>query len=59
MVSIFVSARSLAAARAVDPHVSTAAVRAAVEVALAEQLRELRKDDERRFEDARPVRGEA
>lgn len=59
MVSIFVSARSLAAARAVDPHVSTAAVRAAVEVALAEQLRELRADDARRLEDRGPARGEA
>ena len=59
MVSIFVSARSLAAARAVDPHVSTAAVRAAVEVALAEQLRELRKDDDRRIEDVRPMRRDA
>jgi hypothetical protein len=59
MVSIFVSARSLAAARAVDPHVSTAAVRAAVEVALAEQLRELRKDDDRRIEDVRPRRRDA
>ncbi len=59
MVSIFVSARSLAAARAVDPHVSTAAVRAAVEVALAEQLRELRKEGDRRSEDLRPARGEA
>jgi hypothetical protein len=36
-----VSARALVAARAVDPEVSTAAVRAAVETALAEQRREL------------------
>jgi len=41
MMSISVSARALVAARAVDPHVSTAAVRAAVEAALAEQRREL------------------
>jgi hypothetical protein len=41
MISISVSARALVAARAIDPQVSTAAVRAAVEVALAEQRREL------------------
>jgi hypothetical protein len=41
MMNISVSARALVAARAVDPHVSTAAVRAAVEAALAEQRREL------------------
>jgi hypothetical protein len=41
MISISVSARALVAARAVDPQVSTAAVRAAVEGALAEQRREL------------------
>ena len=41
MISISVSARALVAARTVDPHVSTAAVRAAVEAALAEQRREL------------------
>lgn len=41
MINIAVSARALVAARAVDPQVSTAAVRAAVEVALAEQMREL------------------
>ena len=41
MISISVSARALVAARAVDPHVSTAAVRAAVEAVLAEQRREL------------------
>jgi hypothetical protein len=40
MINISVSARALVAARAVDPQVSTAAVRAAVEVALAEQIRE-------------------
>jgi hypothetical protein len=43
MISISVSARALVAARAVDPQVSTAAVRAAVEVALAEQRRELER----------------
>lgn len=43
MLSISVSARSLAAARAVDPDVSPAAVRAAVEAALAEYLRQSRQ----------------
>jgi hypothetical protein len=43
MINISVSARALVAARAVDPQVSTAAVRAAVEAALAEQLRELNR----------------
>ena len=43
MMNISVSARALVAARAVDPQVSTAAVRAAVEVALADQLRELER----------------
>lgn len=43
MLSIAVSARSLAAARAVDPDISSAAVRAAVEAALAEHLREARE----------------
>jgi hypothetical protein len=43
MINISVSARALVAARTVDPQVSTAAVRAAVEVALAEQLRELER----------------
>ena len=46
MINISMSARALVAARAVDPLVSTAAVRAAVEVALAEQLRELRRRQE-------------
>ena len=41
MLSIALSARALAAARAVDPDVSTAAIRAAVEAALAHRLREL------------------
>ena len=41
MMNISVSARALVAARAVDPHVSTAAVRAAVAAGLAEQRREL------------------
>lgn len=40
MISISTSARCLAAARRVDPAVSPAAVRAAVEVALAEQRRQ-------------------
>ena len=43
MINISVSARALVAARAVDPQVSTAAVRAAVEAALDEQLREVRR----------------
>ena len=59
MMSISVSARALVAARAVDPEVSTAAVRAAVEVALAEQRRELEirqaaMSDDARAADARP-----
>ncbi|MFD1530770.1 hypothetical protein [Pseudonocardia aurantiaca] len=41
MLNISVSSRSLAAARSVDPNVSPAAVRAAVEVALAEMMRQL------------------
>jgi hypothetical protein len=44
MISISVSARSLAAARAVDPEVSPAAVRAAVEAALAEHVRQSRQE---------------
>jgi hypothetical protein len=44
MISISVSSRSLAAARAVDPEVSPAAVRAAVEAALAEHLRQSRAE---------------
>jgi hypothetical protein len=55
MINISVSARALVAARAVDPRISTAAVRAAVEVALAEQLREL----DRRRELADDVDGNA
>ena len=43
MINIYVSSRSLAAARQVDPDVSPAAVRAAVEVAIAEHTRELRR----------------
>jgi hypothetical protein len=50
MINISVSARALLAARTVDPQVSTAAVRAAVEVALAEQRREL--DRRRDLDDA-------
>lgn len=41
MLNIAVSSRSLAAARTIDPHVSPAAVYAAVEAAIAEQLRQL------------------
>ena len=47
MISISVSARSLQAARAVDPEVSPAAVRAAVEAALAEHLRQARRPEPR------------
>lgn len=42
MVSISVSARSLAAARLIDPDVNTAAVQAAVEAALATERHEKR-----------------
>jgi hypothetical protein len=41
MLNISLSSRSLAAARSIDPDVSPAAVRAAVEVALAEAMRQL------------------
>lgn len=44
MINIAVSSRSLAAARRVDPEVSPAAVHAAVEAAIAEQLRQLGRD---------------
>jgi hypothetical protein len=54
MMNISLSARALVAARAVDPQVSTAAVRAAVEAALAEQLRELRRRQEF-ADDAEPL----
>ena len=40
MINLYLSGRTLAAARAVDPDVSPAAVHAAVEVAVVEQLRE-------------------
>lgn len=55
MVSISVSARSLAAARLIDPQVSTAAVRAAVEEALEVDRREARRDTVRTGEPARPT----
>ena len=55
MINISVSARALVAARAVDPQVSTAAVRAAVEVALAEQLRQLDRRHELLGEDLDPL----
>jgi post-segregation antitoxin (ccd killing protein) len=48
MVNISVSSRSLAAARTIDPDVSAAAVRAAVEVAIAEHSRELGRSREQR-----------
>ena len=41
MINVYLSARALNAARAVDPAVSPAAVHAAVEIALVEQLREV------------------
>jgi hypothetical protein len=41
MINVYLSARALAAARSVDPAVSPAAVHAAVEIALVEQLREV------------------
>ncbi|GAY09532.1 hypothetical protein [Pseudonocardia sp. N23] len=41
MINLYLSGRSLAAARSVDPQVSPAAVHAAVEVAIVEQLREI------------------
>lgn len=44
MINIAVSSRSLAAARRVDPDVSPAAVHAAIEAAIAEQLRQLGRD---------------
>lgn len=43
MLNIAVSSRSLAAARTIDPDVCPAAVYAAVEAAIAEQLRQLRR----------------
>ncbi|MGZ8750942.1 MAG: hypothetical protein ACXWYP_08705 [Pseudonocardia sp.] len=39
MITMYLSPRSLEAARAVDPYISPAAVHAAVEIAVAEQLR--------------------
>jgi hypothetical protein len=39
LITVYLSPRSLEAARAVDPSVSPAAVHAAVEIAVAEQLR--------------------
>ena len=47
MVSISVSARSLAAARLIDPDVNTAAVQAAVEAALAAERQEKKRDTQR------------
>ncbi|GAA4555702.1 hypothetical protein [Pseudonocardia xishanensis] len=41
MINVSLSARALAAARSVDPQVTPAAVHAAVEIAVAEQLREV------------------
>ncbi|MDN5857521.1 MAG: hypothetical protein L0H84_02765 [Pseudonocardia sp.] len=48
MISIAVSSRSLAAARAVDPNVNAAAVHAAVAAALAEHLRQARAQSDQR-----------
>lgn len=53
MINIAVSSRSLAAARRVDPQVSPAAVHAAVEAAIAEQLRQLGRTRTNQREDAR------
>jgi post-segregation antitoxin (ccd killing protein) len=39
MITVYLSPESLEAARAVDPNVSPAAVHAAVEIAVVEQLR--------------------
>lgn len=41
MINIYLSGRALSAARGVDPTVSAAAVHAAVEVAVAEELLEV------------------
>ncbi|MFR9803683.1 hypothetical protein ACL02T_15455 [Pseudonocardia sp. RS010] len=41
MINVKLSTRSLAAARSVDPYVTPAAVHAAVEIAVLEQLREV------------------
>ena len=59
MINVYLSMRSLAAARAVDPYVSPAAVHAAVEVAVAEQLRAVagRRADEIRARAAAIERG--
>ncbi|MDN5917632.1 MAG: hypothetical protein L0I76_21475 [Pseudonocardia sp.] len=54
MVSISVSARSLAAARLVDPQVSTAAVHAAIEEAVAADRREARREAARITETTSP-----
>jgi hypothetical protein len=57
MISIALAARALAAARTVDPTVTPAAVLAAVEVAMCEQLAEVincsRTDLRRRLEQLR------
>jgi hypothetical protein len=57
VINISVSSRSLAAARSVDPDVSAAAVRAAVEVAIAEQMRELRRSRDATRLDPTPYDG--
>jgi hypothetical protein len=57
VINISVSSRSLAAARSVDPDVSAAAVRAAVEVAIAEQMRELRRSHDTTRLDPTPYEG--
>ncbi len=54
MITMYLSPRSLEAARSVDPYVSPAAVHAAVEVAVAEQLRAHRRPESGR--DPRPGR---
>ena len=56
MINIAVSSRSLAAARSVDPDVSPAAVHAAVEAAIDEQLRQLGRRRDHDSESARRER---
>jgi post-segregation antitoxin (ccd killing protein) len=57
MLNIAVSSRSLAAARAVDPNVSPAAVRAAVEAALAEVMRQLGRQADGALRDPHRAQG--
>lgn len=61
MIHIYLSCRALAAARAVEPLISPAAVHAAVEVTVAEQLLEAagRPPDEIRARAQTILRGES